>query len=547
MDSQKKLLNGDEAVAYAARAAGIFLGAGYPGTPSTEVLETFDQIGGNAEWAPNEKVAMEVAIGAAFARARVMVTMKHVGLNVAADPLFTAAYTGVDGAMVVIVADDPGMASSQNEQDSRWYAQAAALPIFEPADSQQAYDFFIEAVKVSERWSIPVILRLTTRVSHSKSIVDIHGGIDAPRATAFVRDPKKRVMVPGFARPAHRRLRAKLEEIRAWAAEGENTVRIFPASAPAAAQHPVVIASGISVQHVREAAPEADVIQVAMAHPLPVDAVSAALAGRKAMVIDEGDFYLADALRAAGVDVERKPEPFRYGELDVDRVRRALARDLSPEAPPPPSKPPQLCNGCPHRSAYEILKKLDCIVSGDIGCYTLGVMPPFQAVDNCVCMGASITAGLGLRHALPDADAKRVVSVLGDSTFVHSGLTGLAEMAYNPPKTGHVVIVFDNSITAMTGMQENPATGRRLNHESTNKLVIEDVAKSLDIPNVRVINHVKDKSQAEEELANALASGGLWFFVWRSPCLLGLAKLKKRQDAERAAQEAAQAKNEVKA
>ena len=377
-----------------------------------------------------------------------------------------------------------------------------------------------------------MILRLTTRVSHSKSVVSLHGAVSAPREAAFVRDPKRRVMVPGFARAAHRRLRAKLEEIRAWAAEGGNTVILHPAAAPVAGVRPAVVASGISVQHVREAAPEADVIQVAMAHPLPAEAVRAALAGRKAMVVDEGDFYLADALLAAGVDVERKPEPFRYGELDVDRVRRALARDVSPEPPPPAGKPPQLCPGCPHRAAYEILKRLDCIVSGDIGCYTLGVMPPFQAVDSCVCMGASITAGLGLRHALPEADARRVVSVLGDSTFVHSGLTGLAEMAYNPPPTGHVVIVFDNSITAMTGMQENPATGRRLDHAPTHQLSIEEVGKALGIPNVRVVNHVKNPAEAESALAEALAGGGLWLFVWRSPCLLGLAKRVKRESAE---------------
>ncbi|MGI6495447.1 MAG: thiamine pyrophosphate-dependent enzyme [Kiritimatiellia bacterium] len=539
MDTPRLLLNGDEAVAHAAKDAGVFLGTGYPGTPSTEILEAFSSLGGNAEWAPNEKVALEVAIGAAFARARVLATMKHVGLNVAADPLFTGAYTGVDGALVVAVADDPGMASSQNEQDSRWYARAAALPILEPSDSQQAYDFFLQAVEISERWSLPVILRLTTRVSHSKSIVSLHGGMDAPRKPLFRRDPKQRVMVPGFARPAHHRLRAKLEEIRAWAAGEGNTVRVIPASAPPAAggTPPAVIASGISVHHVREAAPEADVIQVAMAHPLPAEAVRAALAGRRAMVVDEGDFYLADALLAAGVDVERKPEPFRYGELDVDRVRRALARDISPEPPPPPGKPPQLCTGCPHRIAYEILKRLDCIVSGDIGCYTLGVMPPFQAVDSCVCMGASITAGLGLRHALPPEDAKRVVSVLGDSTFVHSGLTGLVEMAYNPPASGHVVILLDNSITAMTGMQENPSTGLRLDHTPTHKLVLEDAAKALGIPNVRVINHVKNPAEAEEALAGALASGGLWVFVWRSPCLIALARKAKREAANRAAAE----------
>ena len=521
-DSERVLLSGDEAVALAAWHAGVALGTGYPGTPSTEILERFSKLGGQAQWAPNEKVALEVALGAAFAGARAIATMKHVGLNVAADPLFTATYTGVTGALIVVSADDPGMASSQNEQDNRHYAVAAGVPMLEPSDSQEAYDLTLQAVEISERWKIPVLLRLTTRVCHSKPIVRPRATTAPPPTPNFERDIRGRVMVPAYARPAGRRLRQKLSEMQAWnetcplnrVVEGDKSLGI--------------ITSGISCMHVREAVPQASVLKLGFTYPLPLEKIRAFAAGvNRCLVIEEGDPYLADAIRAAGVKVESKPDMYRFGELNVPRVKRILAGDISAEPAPVPGKPPQLCPGCSHRYVFEALHKLDCIVAGDIGCYTLGVLPPFEAMDSCVCMGASIGVGLGLRHVLPPEQARRVVSVIGDSTFVHGGITGLVEMVYNPPPTGHVLLILDNSTTAMTGHQEHPGTGRTLEHEPTSKLSFEDLARSLGIQNVQIIDPSTDPAGLARLLQNCLANGQLNVIIARRPCLLIAGKIKE--------------------
>ena len=530
MADNRLLLNGNEAVAHAAFDSGVHLGTGYPGTPSTEILETFDALGGRAQWAPNEKVATEVAMGAAFGRAWAMVTMKHVGLNVAADPLFTGAYSGVDGALVVVVADDPGLASSQNEQDSRRYAVAAAVPMLEPMDSQQAYDLTAEALAMSARWKLPVLLRLTTRVSHSKSIVTRRNLPRPSEAPHFVQDVAGHVMVPSHARVAHRRLRAKLEEIRLWAEQPDHGTRLFPPSGGGAPQRRIV-ADGVAVAHVREAAPDAAVLQVVMTHPAPVEALRAFLAGGEGLVIEEGDPVLAEICRQAGLVVTEKPSMYRFGELSVNRVRRILAGDTSPEPPPPPGRPPQLCAGCPHRTVFELLRDMDLIVSGDIGCYTLGYLPPFNAMHVQNCMGASITVGLGLRHVLPEAEARRVVSVIGDSTFVHSGLTGIAEMVYNPPATGHVVVILDNGITAMTGLQPNPASGRRLDGTAAPRLSLEDACRGLGVPHVAVVDLAREREKLAPMLQQAMASGGLWVIVARRPCVLSAARQRKCEAA----------------
>ena len=525
--SKRKLLSGNEAVALAALGSGVALGTGYPGTPSTEILETFSALGGRAQWAPNEKVALEVGLGAAFAGARALVTMKHVGLNVAADPLFTVAYTGVTGALVIVSADDPGLASSQNEQDNRHYSRAAGLPMLEPADSQQAYDFLALAIEMSERWRLPILLRMTTRVCHSKTIVEPRELPRPASSPTFVRDIPGRVMIPAYARLAHRRLRQKLAEIAAWN-ESAGPNREFPGGRSLG-----IIASGISVVHAREAAPEAAVFQVALSYPLPVERLRKFASGvQRCVVIEEGDPLLVESLRAAGMAVEGKAEMYRFGELNVHRVRRILAGDTTPEAAPPKGKPPELCPGCPHRLVFAALRKLGCIVSGDIGCYTLGVLPPFEAMDTCVCMGASISAGLGLRHVLPEAEARRVVSVIGDSTFVHSGITALVEMVYNPPPTGHLVLILDNSTTAMTGLQEHPGTGRRLNHEPTNRLVFEDLVRSLGIGQVDVVDPGDDEAGFEELLRERLASLSLAVIIVRRPCILAF---KRNRELERAA------------
>ena len=527
MDKQTLLLNGDEAVAWAALDAGVNLGAGYPGTPSTEILEKFAELGGNAQWSPNEKVALEVSIGAAFGHGRVITTMKHVGLNVAADPLFTATYTGVDGGLVVIVADDPGMASSQNEQDSRRHAISSGAPIIEPCDAQQAYDCLETAFLVSEKWHIPVILRLTTRVSHSKSLVTRRPLAKATKEPFYAKDASLHVMVPGNARKAHVRLRDKLEAIAAWA--GENCVKVLREGDAGA---PTIIASGISAVLAQEAAPEARIVQVGMVHPFPAEAVKAAVADKgEVRVVEEGDPVLFEQCRLAGIAVRSNPRIYRFGELSVSRVRRLLANIEQPEPPPPPGQPPALCPGCPHRSAYQVLSDRKAIVAGDIGCYTLGVMPPYSAVDTCVCMGGGITVGLGLRKVLPPEEAKRVVSVIGDSTFVHSGLTGIAEMVYNPPETGHVVVILDNSITAMTGMQENPATGRNLKHAPTYKMVLEDVVKAMGVPNVHVVDHVAHPEQFSGLLDEAQEKGGLWVIIVRRSCLIAAPKIRQYDEA----------------
>ena len=525
----RRLASGNEAVAAAALAAGVRLGTGYPGTPSTEILEAFAALGGPAQWSPNEKVALEVGLGVAFAGARALVTMKHVGLNVAADPLFTAAYTGVTGGLVVVSADDPGMASSQNEQDNRRFAVAAGVPMLEPADSQEAYDFTLRACEISERWHLPVLLRMTTRVCHSATVLQTPGyPVPPPPRVAFVRDIPGRVMIPAHARPAHKRLRDKLAQIAAWNdSQGPHQTIGGEASVG-------IITSGISYQHVREAAPGARVLKLGLTYPFPVETMRRFAAGvKRCLVVEEGDPFLYEAARTAGIAALGKPEMFRFGELNVDRVRRIVAGDTSPEAMPPAGKPPELCPGCPHRNVFAALRDLDCIVAGDIGCYTLGVLPPFSAMDTCVCMGAAIGVGLGLRHALPPAQARRVVSVIGDSTFVHSGITGLVEMVYNPPPTGHVLLILDNGTTAMTGLQEHPGTGRRLNHEATGQVRFEELARALGIKHVTVFDPILESDKLPAILKEALARDELSLLIGRRPCLLAAGAIKRRENPER--------------
>jgi indolepyruvate ferredoxin oxidoreductase, alpha subunit len=521
-DLKRLLLSGDEAIALAARHAGVALGAGYPGTPSTEILEAFSEYGGKAQWSPNEKVALEVTIGAAFGGARALATMKHVGLNVASDPLFTAAYTGVSGALVIVSADDPGMASSQNEQDNRRYAVAAGVPMLEPSDSQEAYDFTFAAIEISERWKIPVILRVTTRVCHSYTVVQPRGGNGAPRPTQFERDIRTRVMIPAYARAAHRKLRQKLAEMQEWNEKSELN-RVVRGSKMLG-----IITSGISYMHVREACPEASVLKLGFTYQLPMKQIEEfAKSVERCVVVEEGDPYLVEAIRAAGIRVEGKAEMYRFGELDVPRVRRILNYDLSPETPKPPGRPPQLCDACQYRIVFESLRKKDCIVAGDIGCYTLGVLQPFEAIDSCVCMGASLGVGLGLRHVLPTEQAQRVVSVIGDSTFVHSGISGLVEMVYNPPPNGHVLIILDNATTAMTGHQEHPGTGRSLNHEPANRVVLEDLCRAIGVKRTFIVEPRMGSDEFDRLLTESLKLNELTVIIARRPCILIVKQLKQ--------------------
>jgi indolepyruvate ferredoxin oxidoreductase, alpha subunit len=518
----RQLLSGDSAIALAALHAGVALGTGYPGTPSTEILEYFSHIGGKAQWSPNEKVALEVGIGVAYGGARALVAMKHVGLNVAADPLFSAAYTGVVGALVIVSADDPGMASSQNEQDNRRYAVAAGVPMLEPADSQEAYDFTLAAIEISERWKIPVLLRVTTRVCHTQAPVQPGGAVTPAPVPHFEHDLRGRNLIPPNARPAHRRLRQKLAEIDAW--NETCPLNEIIAGSPKLG----IITSGVCYMHAREAAPDASFLKLGFTHPLPLKKIAGFVRSvDRCVVIEENDPFLADAIRAAGLKVGSRPEIFRFGELNVDRVRRILAGDAPPEPAKPPGQPPELCDGCSHRVVFQALHNLDCIVAGDIGCYALAVLPPYSAMDCCVCMGSSIGIGLGLRHVLPRNEAKRVVSVIGDSTFVHSGMTGLAEMIYNPPPTGHVVIILDNGTTAMTGHQEHPGTGRTLGHEPTGKVIYEDLGRSLGIEQVNVIPLGKDCAEFEQLVKESLASEKLVLIVARRPCVLAAKNIRE--------------------
>ncbi len=526
MTQPQHFFSGNEAMAHAALACGVHLATGYPGTPSTEICEVFSTLGGRAQWAPNEKVALEVGIGAAFGGANALVTMKHVGLNVAADPLFTCAYTGVGGGLVIVTADDPGLASSQNEQDNRHYARAAKLPMLEPADPQEAYDFMLLGFEISRRWRIPVLLRVTTRVCHSAALVTLRTPPPPPPAPEYKKDIRGRVMIPAYAKPAHRALVKKMEEIALWNdREGPN--RAEPGTGGQG-----LVASGVSYLHAREAFAELPILKLGLTHPLPVETVRRFASGLSRLrVVEEGDPVLQDAIAARGIPVEPRPEGFGFGELNVTRVQKLVAGDTSPDPERLPGKPPSLCTGCPHRTVFELLARLGCIVAGDIGCYTLGVLPPFEAMDTCVCMGASIGTGLGLRHVLPPEQARRVVSVIGDSTFIHSGITGIVEMAYNPPATGHVVLILDNGTTAMTGLQEHPGTGRKLNMEPASRLAYEDLLRGAGIEHVRVFDPGRQLAELEQELSGALGAERLEVIIVRRPCLLAMKKIARAATA----------------
>jgi len=509
------LLSGNESIAQGAWEAGVAVGAGYPGTPSTEVLENLVRKPGvTCQWAPNEKVALEVGIGASLAGARALVTMKHVGLNVASDALMTAAYTGVGGGLVLLVADDPGMHSSQNEQDSRRWGPFGKIPVLEPSDSAEALAMTREAFALSERLDMPVLLRTTTRISHGKGLVET-GERTEPVRRAYTTRRDKWVMMPAGAR----KRRVDLEKrLAAATAESESCAFTRTELRDTAIG---VIASGAAYEYVREALPQVSTLKIGMSFPLPEARIRefAAAVGRL-YVVEELDPYVADAVRAMGITVQESGLS-RIGELSPSAIAAAFGaapsetRDpMSDEVPP---RPPMLCPGCPHRGVFRALREMDAVATGDIGCYTLGALAPLNAMDTCVCMGASIGMAHGFALGGGGTGKRPVVAVIGDSTFAHSGLTGLLNAVYNGGN--ETIVILDNRITAMTGHQNNPFTGRTLAGDPAPDIDIETVVRALGVRDVRVVdpNLLRPTENAIREAAE---TAGISVVIAKAPCVL---------------------------
>ena len=480
----KKLMLGNEAFARGLYEAGCKVVSSYPGTPSTEITEAvakYDEV--YAEWAPNEKVAMEVALGASIGGARSFCGMKHVGLNVAADPLYTAGYTGVTAGMVIAVAYDPGMHSSQNEQDSRHYAKASKILMLEPSDSGECKEFTKTAYELSEKYDTPVFLRLSTRVSHSQSLVEEEEKQEVALKD-YEKNPQKYVMMPGNAIKRHVVVEDRINALKEMAETSplnrveENGSKIG------------IIAGGIAYMYAKEAlGDKADYLKIGIVYPLPEKKIKEfASKYDKVFVIEELDPVIEDFCKSVGVDVIGKDVFTLQGEYTPSMIKKAVLDIDPPEFDaidePIPVRPPVMCAGCPHRGTFYVLKKLGLVVSGDIGCYTLGATPPLQSVDTTICMGASISAAHGMAKARGAEFNKKLVSVIGDSTFMHSGITGLVDIVYN--KGNNTVIILDNSITGMTGHQDNPTTGYTIRKEETKQVNLITLCKSIGIEHVVV-------------------------------------------------------------
>ncbi|MGN0635693.1 MAG: indolepyruvate ferredoxin oxidoreductase subunit alpha [Acutalibacteraceae bacterium] len=515
----RKLLLGNEAVARGLYEGGCRVASSYPGTPSTEVTEfaaTYEEI--YSEWAPNEKVAMETACGAAIAGARSFCGMKHVGLNVAADPLFTASYTGVNAGMVIVVADDPGMHSSQNEQDSRHYAMASKTMMLEPSDSEECLAYTKKAYALSERFDTPVILRLTTRVAHSRSLATI-GEREDQGVLPYEKNIGKYVMMPANAKKRHVVVEQRVLDQTAWAekeavTDGINVVEWNSKKIG-------VIAAGICYQYAKEAlGDKASYLKLGCVYPLPVDLIANfAKECDTVYVLEELDDYIETHCRKHGISVIGKEAFTLQGEYSQSLIEKVI---LGTEKPvlhadvEVPGRPPVLCAGCPHRGLFYALKKLNVMVSGDIGCYTLGAMQPLGMTDTVICMGASVSALHGRNKANPD-NSRKSVAVIGDSTFIHSGVTGLINIAYN--QSNSVVIILDNSITGMTGHQQNPTTGLTIKGDPTAAVSLEKLAEAVGIEHIRVVdpyNLAECESVTREELAIDAPS----VVISRRPCAL---------------------------
>ena len=519
----KHLLTGNEAIARGAFESGVTAAFGYPGTPSTEILEAlalFKDRGVYAEWSPNEKVALEAAAGASVAGARTLVTMKLVGLNVAADPLMTLSYIGVVGGMVVVVADDPGQDSSQTEQDTRHYARLAKVPCLEPGDAAEARDFVARGFEISEKYRCPVILRTTTCVAHSRALVEERE--PRPRnETRFVPDLKQFVPLPVFGRVLRRKVEERLDAQAAEAASSDLNAVIRRDGASLG-----IVSHGVAALHAAEVFPDASVLKIGWGWPFP-DALLREFAASvpRLLVVDEGDPVLEEHVRALGIACDGKNVVPRCGELTpavLHEVRRAMFPELGlapvpapvPEAADLPARPPTLCPGCPHRGLFLALTHFDAVVTGDIGCYSLGAFPPLSRTDAMLCMGAGFSMAHGMRKA---GEKKPVVGVVGDSTFFHSGITALLDAVYN--KSDATFVVVDNRITAMTGHQDHPGTGVTLLGEETKAASIEAVARACGVERIRVVNPY-DQEETVEALREEIAAPEPSLVVSRAPCPL---------------------------
>lgn len=509
----KKLMLGNEAIARGAYEAGVKVVSAYPGTPSTEVSECiarYDEV--YAEWAPNEKVAFEVAIGASFAGARSMVCMKHVGVNVAADPMFTAAYTGVNGGLVILAADDPGMHSSQNEQDTRFYARSAHIPMLEPSDSAEAKEFTKLAFELSEKYDTPVFVRTTTRLAHSQSLVETAERREVP-LRPYVKDVSKYTMMPSSAIGRHVAVEAREDKLAA-------DVNFFDVNREEMNDPSLgIVCSGVVYQYVKEALPEASVFKLGVVYPLPFGRLrDFASKVERLVVVEELEPFFQNQLKANGIDCEGKNLFSKQGEISVADIRlKLLGEKLDVEKQDLPVRPPVMCAGCPHRGVFYILNKLKVTVSADIGCYTLGAQPPLCAVDTVVCMGASVGIAHGFEKAAGREQSKRTVAVIGDSTFIHSGITGLINAVYN--KSNITLVILDNSTTGMTGHQQHPATGLTLKQEPAKILDIVALCKTVGCDSVRVVDSY-DLAEVEKTLKEELAADGVSVIVAKRPCAL---------------------------
>ena len=513
----KKLLIGNAALARGLYEAGVKVVSSYPGTPSTEITEfaaKYDEI--YCEWAPNEKVATEVAFGAALGGARAACAMKHVGLNVAADPLFTMSYTGVRAGMVICVADDPAMHSSQNEQDSRHYAIAAKVPMLEPADSAEAYSFAKAAFDISEKFDTPVMMRTCTRIAHCQSIVDIGERVEKD-LIPYEKQPEKYIMMPGYAKKKHPVVEERTKTLTEFAENCEfNKVFIADNSDIG------IVTSGTCYQYVKEVFGDSvSVFKLGLINPMPVKALKDfASKVKRLIVVEELDPIIETHLKNIGLNPEGKSLFSNIGEFSQSDIKRILlnkketfiAADTTV-----PNRPPVMCPGCPHRGIYFVLAKMKLTVLGDIGCYTLGATPPLCALDSTLCMGASVSGIHGFNKARGTDSEKKTVCVIGDSTFMHSGMTGLVNIAYNASNS--VVIILDNSITGMTGHQQNPTTGYNIKGDPAAKVNLEKLCNSLGIERVRVIDPY-NLDECETVVKEELAANGPSVIISRRPCML---------------------------